>query len=59
MFIKKWQLMFFCIGPMDLGAGHLTIIVGMGGGNLPTKVAPRAGHLTNFSNARGDARAWN
>ena len=34
---------------MDCGAGHLTIIEGTGGaGHLPTKIARRAGHLTNF-----------
>ena len=53
---------------MDLGAGHLTIIIGTGVGHLPTKSARRAGHLTNFFNCPGytvseggggGARGWN
>ena len=45
---------------MDLGAGHLAIIVGMGGGgggNLTTKIAGRAGHLTNFFKCPGGVLA--
>ena len=61
MFIKKWQLIFLYTGRMaDWGAGHLTVIVGRGAEHLPTKIAHRAGLLTNFSNAQGrDARGWN
>ena len=33
---------------MDWGTRHLTVIIGTGAGHLSTKVARRAGHLTNF-----------
>ena len=49
--------MFLYIGPMDWGAGHLTVIVGTGGvGHLPIKIARRAGHLANFFKCPGFAR---
>ena len=48
MFIEKWQVVFWYIGRMDWGAGHLTIIIGTGVGHLPTKISRRAGHLSNF-----------
>ena len=42
---------------------HLTIIVGTGAGHLPTKIAPRAEHLTNFfvksPGFARDACGWN
>ena len=37
----------------DLGAKHLTNIVGTGVGYLQRKIPCRPRHLTNFSNARG------
>ena len=43
---------------MDLGAGHLAIIVGTGAGHLPTKITRRAGHSTNFFKRPGFAREF-
>ena len=68
MFIKIWQLIILYIDRMDWRAGHLTTTEGTGAGDLPTKIARRAGHLNNFFKclgyARGfgrggDARGWN
>ena len=39
----------------ELGARHLTIIEGRGGGHLPIKITCRAGHFTNFFKCLGFA----
>ena len=39
---------FVYIGRIGLGAGHLTIKVGMGDRAFANKIARRARHLTNF-----------
>ena len=54
MFINKWQITFLYIGRMDLGAGHLTIIVGTGSGAFCRQKLPAGpGIWQNFSSPRG------
>ena len=60
MFIKKLQIIFLYIGRMDLGAGHLAIIVGMGGGAFDNKNCRQGRAFDKFFQVPGgDARGWN
>ena len=57
MFIKKMATNVFVYWS-DWGAGHLIITIGTGTGHLPTKIARRAGNLTNFFKGLGFARGY-
>ena len=60
MFTRKWQLMFLYIGLIDLGATHLTVIVGTGGGAFINKNCLQGRAFDHFFKCPGFARgfAW-
>ena len=43
---------------MDWGSEHLTTILGIGVGHLPTKIAGRARHLNSFFKCLGYAQGF-
>ena len=58
MFTRKWQLTFLYIALMDLGARHLTIIVGTGDGAFANKNCPQAWVFDHFFKCLGFARGF-